>query len=103
MSGFETTVSGKWILAGEHSVLRGSPALVFPLFSRQLSLQHVSGSGDLKLNLVGEHGKELNMLFWGVLEKACELRNIRRSDFSGELKVESTIPIGAGLGASAAL
>lgn len=29
---FETTTHGKWILAGEHAVLRGFSALVFPVY-----------------------------------------------------------------------
>src|SRR5687768_10908708 len=99
---FETRTFGKWILAGEHSVLRGSPALVFPLTSKWLELRYVSTGENLKLDLAGERGEELKLLFWGVLEKACELKNIKRTDLTGELKLKSAVPVGAGMGASAA-
>lgn len=100
---FEVRVPGKWILAGEHSVIRGAPALVFPLWSRSLSLQFKNSPEFLKVHLEGEHGEELQLLFWGVLEKACEITKIQRNEIRGEVRLRNSIPIGAGLGASAAL
>lgn len=94
---------GKWILVGEHAVLRGVPALVFPIESRTLELHYKKTDQPLDLQLVGEHGQELQLLVWGVLEKACEIKKISRANLLGRLSLESSIPVGAGMGASAAL
>ena len=99
----ETTVHGKWILAGEHAVLRGSPALVFPVFGKALKLEFCDEAHDLSVEFGGEHGGELQLLFWGVMEKALEMTRRTRAEARGRFRIESSIPIGAGLGASAAL
>lgn len=100
---FETVAYGKWIMAGEHSVLRGCPALVFPLKSRALRLKYEKSGQSLILKLEGGHGQELEMLFWTVLDRACAVLNISRSSLVGMLHIQSEIPVGAGMGASATL
>lgn len=100
---YRIQVPGKWILAGEHSVLRGAPALVFPLKSRLLELSYETQEGPLGVQFSGEHGKELQLLVWGVLERACELKKISLNQLTGQLHLQSSIPVGAGMGASAAL
>lgn len=99
---FHTITHGKWILIGEHSVLRGSPALVFPLRSRTMELHYEASDSALQVSFEGESGREMEGLFWAVLERACDLMRVPRSMIRGKLTLTSNIPIGAGLGASAA-
>lgn len=100
--GFETTTTGKWILVGEHTVLRGGRALVFPLPSAQLKLSFIPGQSNLDLKLSGSTGSDFELLFWSVLERACALTQTRREQLQGRVGIQSEIPVGAGLGASAA-
>lgn len=99
----ETTVFGKWILAGEHAVLRGSPALVFPVFGKSLHLRFKEQGSDLTVEFRGEHGAEMQLLFWGVIEKAFAMAKRSRQSIRGHFEITNSIPVGAGLGASAAL
>ncbi|MCJ8277460.1 MAG: hypothetical protein MJK18_11515, partial [Bdellovibrionales bacterium] len=93
---------GKWILAGEHSVLRGCSALVFPVSTRFLEFEHIEGDQDLTVSIEAG-GSDLEMAFWGVLEKALQQVGQSRSQLKGSLLMKSSIPVGAGMGASATL
>lgn len=105
ISAFNTTTSGKWILAGEHSVLRGVPALVFPLESRQFELQFAPSKETAGIQVNEDSPVELDLAgpFWTCFKKACEVFQVNPEMVSGRLTIRSEIPAGAGLGASAAL
>lgn len=96
-------VPGKWILAGEHTVLRGGNALVFPLSSRYLKLNYYSSKSEFELFLDGETHPELELTVWSVLERALKKLNLKRSALKGVLTFDSRILFGSGMGASATL
>lgn len=103
MNHFSTTSFGKWILAGEHSVLRGAPALAFPLLSQSFQLIFEPSTHDLSVSFEGERGSDYRLLFHGVLEQALDRLKVKRDSLKGSVRIVSSLPVGSGLGASAAL
>lgn len=97
------TTMGKWILAGEHSVLRGSRALVFPLPTMQIKLIYDDCSADFFARFQGPAGSDYQMLFYGLVDRALEILGRSRSLLKGSVVLDANLPLGNGLGASAAL
>ena len=100
---FDTTTYGKWILAGEHTVLRGHEALVFPIKNKQLNLHYEASFPSLTADFTGLHGAQMHLLFWSVLEQGVQLLGGSVNQLRGHFHLDSSIPVGVGLGASAAL
>jgi len=102
-SDFTTKTHGKWILAGEHAVLRQSPAIVFPIPTKSLTLDYWDHRAASTAEFSGQYDKDTHLLFWSVLEHGLECVKHSISDISGKFHIQNDIPLGAGLGGSAAL
>lgn len=100
---FQTTTHGKWILAGEHAVIRNHAALVYPIMGKKLTLSYKQSHTALSANYEGERGADTHLLFWSVLEQGMQLLGKSLNSLNGHFNLYSNIPVGVGMGASAAL
>lgn len=90
---FHTRVPGKWILAGEHAVLRGCVAIALPHPTAALDFTFQPQVWD-GLQVSPPSAQE-------TIEALLEI--LGTSALRGQISIESTIALGAGLGSSAAL
>lgn len=98
---FETITFAKWILAGEHAVIRGNPALVFPLKAYAFKLQYQQSNASMTSSAKGNPA--LESFFVTFLELGCRHLNRSFDSIRGHFHLDSTLPEGSGMGSSAAL
>ena len=99
---FECCSSAKYILSGEHSVLRGHPALVFPVNEKLIKLCYDANNSKLSVSFAGEFEKPMILVFWGLLEESLQKVGKSKEDLYGNVVIKNEIPLGVGLGFSAA-
>lgn len=92
---FETRVPGKWVLAGEHAVLRGHMAVALPHPELGLALAF-----EPTLDSLAIHPTEAAPV---LTEMLASVPGLESHLPAGRLRITSTLPIRAGLGSSAAL
>jgi mevalonate kinase len=107
----------KWILSGEHAVVRGGKAIAFPLRNYECSVQfeeadalgiehrnvskEIDSPSEGKGNLA--HVEDLNETFISLLKRAAQFTNTNFEEIRWKFVVTTDIRTKSGLGSSAAI
>ena len=103
MSEFKKRFFGKWVLAGEYSVMRNVPALVYPLSHYYMDFEYKESNDPLKIKRKGKYQVGLEFSVAPLFEKALNLAGKNKEDLKGSLTINGFIPFGTGLGASSVI
>ena len=103
MKQFQKRFYGKWVLSGEYSVLRSGSALVYPIPHYYIDFSYSDSKTALQIKRRGPHQVGLDFSVAPLLDKALKKANKKREQLKGTLTIESFIPFGTGLGASAVI
>ena len=95
--GLKFEVPAKWVLTGEHSVLRGCEAIVFPYHTYKLSFSYQPTSAD------HHHANLFQVQINALLVRASDFLKVPVQADANQINIDCKIPIAAGLGSSAAL
>lgn len=97
---FETITPGKWVLSGEHTVLRGGRAIALP--HPDFKLKFSFEPSNEPLSVIPDLASVATQDLLRTAREWLAGKKIEMSWPKGEIMIESTIPFGAGLGSSAA-
>ncbi len=100
---FTCRTYGKCILAGEHAVLRGSPAVVVPIKSRYLQFDYWQTDDRAKFYFEGSDIIPSKMKIDAFFEYICEYIKIPTPTIKGIFRFNFHIPIASGMGTSACI
>lgn len=100
---FHTRVPAKCILSGEHVITNRGFAFVTPFPNYSLSLSYTKDPIRTIHTITTEGLNSLSIMLWPVVQHALELTENNPAELTGYFSIESSIPIGAGLGFSAAI
>ena len=103
MKQFKARFFGKWVLAGEYSVLRTGSALVYPLDYYYIDFSYKETNESLFIKRKGRYQAGLDFAVTPLLYKALKTLSKTKDDLKGLFTIEGHLPFGSGLGASSAL
>lgn len=100
---FHKKVYGKWVLSGEHSVLRGSRSLVFPLKRYEMKSTFFLKNEPFHILWKGVGEERMNEMASQFFDKVLSQMGKKRKSLKGHMVIQNELPLGEGLGSSSAI